>query len=344
MALVASGCGHGQSAPGGEEFQEERPKLRRAARVPQPSHRREPVILLTSPSPSLLKRLLQCCRARGVCSSMAVSADGWPGPTTASPTALPRKAREQIRRSCQRYTVAGACSVPNRGAGAAVKQSARLAFRCTRLSLRDAFHSGWGRGVREMTVSRRRLQRWQSPAEGPCQRRRRAQQAPRRQPEHRRLAVGDTVILMTPIFIPIETPTKCRGGCSRMTVSPTASAAPAAAPRRARSTQPAAGPPSQTSSDSTPSAPIARSQLHIAAHAAIRPPTPGPATKAGAGGGGGRAGAGHRISGGAAFSRLGGGGSTLAVGGAAAAAAVLAANRSANIACGTVVRGCCVSR
>ena len=37
------------------------------------------------------------------------------------------------------------------------------------------------------------------------------------------LAVGETVLLMTPLFIPIETPTEGRGGCSRMTeLSPTA--------------------------------------------------------------------------------------------------------------------------
>ena len=37
------------------------------------------------------------------------------------------------------------------------------------------------------------------------------------------LAVGETVILRTSLHIPIETPTRGRGGgCSRMTVSPTA--------------------------------------------------------------------------------------------------------------------------
>ena len=35
------------------------------------------------------------------------------------------------------------------------------------------------------------------------------------------LAVGETVILLTPLFIHIETPTNGRGGCSRMTVSST---------------------------------------------------------------------------------------------------------------------------
>ena len=36
------------------------------------------------------------------------------------------------------------------------------------------------------------------------------------------VAIGETVILMTPLFIRIETPAKGRGGCSRMTASPTA--------------------------------------------------------------------------------------------------------------------------
>ena len=36
------------------------------------------------------------------------------------------------------------------------------------------------------------------------------------------LAVGETVILLHPLFTPIEKPTEGRGGCSRMTVSPTA--------------------------------------------------------------------------------------------------------------------------
>ena len=36
------------------------------------------------------------------------------------------------------------------------------------------------------------------------------------------VAVGETVILLTPLFIPIETPTKVTGGCHQMTVSPTA--------------------------------------------------------------------------------------------------------------------------
>ena len=35
-------------------------------------------------------------------------------------------------------------------------------------------------------------------------------------------AVGETVILLTTLSIPIEPPTKGRGGCSRMTASPTA--------------------------------------------------------------------------------------------------------------------------
>ena len=36
------------------------------------------------------------------------------------------------------------------------------------------------------------------------------------------VAVGETVIYWRPLHIPIKTPTKGRGGCSRMTVSPTA--------------------------------------------------------------------------------------------------------------------------
>ena len=40
-----------------------------------------------------------------------------------------------------------------------------------------------------------------------------------------RLAIGETVILTTPLFIAIETPTKGTGGCHQMTVSPTANSA-----------------------------------------------------------------------------------------------------------------------
>ena len=39
------------------------------------------------------------------------------------------------------------------------------------------------------------------------------------------LAIDETVILMTPLFIPVETPNTGTGGCSRMTVSPTATMA-----------------------------------------------------------------------------------------------------------------------
>ena len=45
---------------------------------------------------------------------------------------------------------------------------------------------------------------------------------PRRIPPVRLAAAGQTVILMTPLVVSIETPTEGRGGCSRMTVSPTA--------------------------------------------------------------------------------------------------------------------------
>ena len=59
--------------------------------------------------------------------------------------------------------------------------------------------------------------------------------------ERHELAAVETVILLTPARIPVSTPVKWRGGCSRQTVSPTARCEPDLPARNPRAPRDASG-------------------------------------------------------------------------------------------------------
>ena len=105
------------------------------------------------------------------------------------------------------------------------------------------------------------------------------------------VAVGETVILMTPPFIPIETPTKGRGGYSRMTVSPTATCRRQGGRRRGcsgrwrrRAARAGQSPPSATASGRR----VRRSRRHAGGRRAAAGPHTAQHGSARCGGGAGR--------------------------------------------------------